>query len=128
VRILVVDDKFESRWLVAGWLASFLPQVAIESAASADEALENIARRKPDLVLASHPMPEVDGLELARRIKAQPDSPTVVVMTDRTDAAFEAGCAAARADYCLEKRHLQAHLLRFLQERFSVKAVRQSFI
>jgi CheY-like chemotaxis protein len=73
-------------------------------------------------------MPEVDGIELARRLKAQPDSPTVVVMTDKSDAEFEAECAAAGADYCLEKRHLQARLLDFLRQRFSLNIMRQASI
>jgi CheY-like chemotaxis protein len=126
MRILVVDDRFESRWVVAGWLAAFLNGAAIESAASAEEALASIARRRPDVVLASYPMP--DGIELARRLKAQPDSPTVVVMTDKSDAEFEADCAGAGADYCLEKRHLQARLLDFLRQRFSLNIMRQASI
>ena len=128
MRILVVDDKFQSRWVIAGWLSAFLNGVAVESAASADEALATIEQRRPDLVLASHPLPEVDGIELARRIKALRDAPTVVVMTDESDAQFEADCAASGADYCLEKRHLQARLLDFLQERFSLKVARQAAV
>ena len=128
MRIRVVDDKFESRWAVAGWLSAFLRNVAIESAASVDEALEAIERRKPDVVLASHPMPEVDGIELARRVKAQADAPVVVVMTDKGGAGFEAACTAAGADYCLEKHHLQARLLDFLKQRFSAGPARASFV
>ena len=125
MRILVVDNKFESRWVVAGWLSAFLSGVKVESAASGDEALATIEQNRPDLVLAAHPMPEIDGIELARQVKAQQDPPTVVVMTEQSNAEFEAACAAAGADYCLEKRHLQARLLVFLQERFSLKVARQ---
>ena len=125
MRILVVDNKFESRWVVAGWLSAFLSGVKVESAASGDEALATIEQNRPDLVLAAHPMPEIDGIELARQVKAQQDPPTVVVMTEQSDADFEASCAAAGADYWLEKRHLQARLLAFLQERFSLKVARQ---
>ena len=31
MRILVVDNKFESRWVVAGWLSAFLSGVKVES-------------------------------------------------------------------------------------------------
>jgi len=128
VRILVVDHKFESRWVVAGWLSAFLSGVVVESAASADEALTAIEQRRPDLVLAAQPMPEMDGIALAQQIKAGPNAPTVVVMTDQSDAGFEAACAAAGADYCLEKRHLQARLLDFLRQRFSLKIARQAVV
>jgi CheY-like chemotaxis protein len=128
MRILVVDDKFQSRWVIAGWLSAFLNGVAVESAASADEALAAIEQRRPDLVLAAHPLPEIDGIEFARQVKAQQDPPTVVVMTEQSSADFVAACAAAGADYWLEKRHLQARLLVFLQERFSLKVARQVLV
>jgi two-component system response regulator VicR len=128
MRILVVDGEFQSRWVISGWLSAFLNGVAVESAASADEALAAIEQRRPDLVLAAHPLPEVDGIELARRVKAKHNPPTVVVMTEQSNADFEAACAAAGADYCLEKRHLQARLLLFLQERFSLTVARQAVV
>jgi len=107
VRILVVDDRFQSRWSIADGLSVFLAPVAVDSAASAREALPAIAKRKPDLVLAAHPM-------------------LVVVMTEQSDARFESACDAAGADFWLEKRHLQARLLAFLQQRFSLRALRHS--
>jgi CheY-like chemotaxis protein len=128
MRILVVDDKFQSRWDIAGWLSAFLQGVAVESAASFDEALEAIELRRPDLVLAAHPLPGTDGIALARQVKAQPNPPAVVVMADRSDADFEAACTAAGADFCLEKRHLQARLVAFLLQRFSISPARRSFI
>jgi CheY-like chemotaxis protein len=129
MRILVVDDQFQSRWDIAGWLSAFLNGVAVESAASVDEALGAIQERRPDLVLASHPLPGVDGVALARHVKAQPNPPAVVVMTNQqSDPEFEAACMAAGADYCLEKRHLQSRLLDYLRERFKVGVVRRSFL
>jgi CheY-like chemotaxis protein len=128
VRILVVDDKFQSRWDIAGWLSAFLHGVAVESAASVDEAMEAIQHRRPDLVLAAHPLPGTDGIALARQMKAQPNPPAFVVMTEQSDPQFEAACAAAGADFCLEKRHLQARLVAFLLQRFSISPVRRSFI
>jgi CheY-like chemotaxis protein len=121
MRILVVDNQFQSRWVIAGWLSAFLDSAAIDSAASGQEALTQIAQRRPNLVLATHPMPEMDGIELARRVKAQANPPAVVVMTDQSDPGFEAQCAAAGAEFCLEKRHLQARLLGFLQEHFPIR-------
>jgi CheY-like chemotaxis protein len=129
MRILVVDDQFQSRWDSAGWLSAFVKGVAVESAASVDEALGMIRDRRPDLVLAAHPLPGVGGVALARHVKAQPNPPAIVVMTtQQSDPDFEAACIAAGADYCLEKRHLQAGLLDFLRERFQVTVARRSFI
>ena len=79
-------------------------------------------------MLAAHPLPEVGGIELARQVKARPNPPAVVVMTEQSDPDFVAACTAAGADYWLEKRHLQARLLDFLRERFSLKIARQASV
>jgi CheY-like chemotaxis protein len=126
VRILVVDDRFQSRWSIADGLSVFLAPVAVDSAASAREALAAIAKRKPDLVLAAHPMPDMCGIGLARQLKSQRNPPLVVVMTEQSNPRFESACNAAGADFWLEKRHLQARLLAFLQQRFSLRALRPS--
>jgi CheY-like chemotaxis protein len=123
MRILVVDDRFESRWGLADWLVALLEAVAVESAASAAEGLQAIERRMPDVVLVKHPLPGVENLDLARRIKALPAPPLVVLMTDRYDARLDAACEAARVDFWLEKRHLQARLFSFLQQHFTLKFI-----
>jgi CheY-like chemotaxis protein len=128
VRILIVDHQFQSRWDIAGWLSACFNGVAVESAASMDEAMGAIQDRRPDLVLASHPLPDLEGDVLARHIKSQPNPPVVVVMTDQGGAQFEATCAAAGADFWLEKRYLQARLLKFLHQRFGIASVRHSFL
>ncbi len=130
MRILVVDDKFESRWLLTGWLTEFLkPNGAfVESAASAEEALRVIEHRKHNLVLASHPLAKADGLELARRVKALPYDPVVVVMADKADAQLQQACFAARIDCCFEKRQIESRLLDFMKDRFGISSERRGSI
>jgi CheY-like chemotaxis protein len=78
------------------------------------------SRPARELVLATHPMPSMNGIELAGVIKARPNPPAVVVIINAgSDAELERQCTAAGADLCVEKRHLQARLLAFLQQRFS---------
>lgn len=120
MRILLVDERPDSRSIIAGWLGEFFGTVSIEWAKSGDEALNAIDRRCPQLVLATYPMAATNGIELAGAIKARPNPPVVVVINAGGDAGFEAQCAAAGADFCLEKRHLQARLLAFLQQRFAL--------
>ena len=128
MRILVVDDKFDSRWGIADWLVAFLEAVTVESAASAAEALQLLERRQPDVVLATHAMPAMEALELAQRIKSRPAPPLVIVLTDRADAAFDAACEAAGVDFWLEKHQLQGRLLNFLRQRFAVRFTRPRLV
>jgi CheY-like chemotaxis protein len=123
MRILVVDDKFDSRWGIADWLVAFLEAVTVESAASAAEALQLLERCAPDVVLATHAMAETEALELAQRIKSRPAPPVVIVLTERSDPEFDAACEAAGVDFWLEKHQLQGRLLAFLKERFAVEFI-----
>jgi len=128
MRILVVDDKFDSRWGIADWLVAFLEAVTVESAASAAEALQLLERCAPDVVLATHAMAETEALELAQRIKSRPAPPVVIVLTERSDPEFDAACEAAGVDFWLEKHQLQGRLLTFLKERFALEFSRPRLV
>lgn len=80
-RILIVDD--EANILVS--LQFLLEQEGYEVAVASrgDEALAAIAERRPDLVLLDIMLPDVDGFELCRRIRARADRPRVILLTAR---------------------------------------------
>src|SRR6478672_8527848 len=119
MRILLVDEHFDSSTIIADWVSEFFAAVSVQWAPSCDEALKAIRKSCPELVLATHRLPALDGIELAGVIKAQPNPPVVVVICTGSDGALETQCAAAAgADFQVEKRHLQARLLAFLQQRF----------
>ncbi|MFE9256098.1 response regulator transcription factor [Streptomyces sp. NPDC006879] len=69
-RLLVVDDEPTVRELLPAALryAGF----AVEAAASGQEALDVAARRPPDLVLLDVMLPDMDGFEVIRRLRAHP--------------------------------------------------------
>lgn len=118
MRILLVDPDPASRAVITRWLDEFFAHVEIASVSSGAAALLRMETRRPDLVLAAHPMPAPGGAELAALVKAGPNPPLVVVVSDRSAAGFDLRCRLAGADLWLEKRHLQAQLLDFLQRRF----------
>lgn len=77
--VLIVDDSQVDR-LLAG---SKLEQLGFEVryAHNGREALESIGIQLPDVVLTDLIMPEMDGLELVKQIKAKRISVPVVLMT-----------------------------------------------
>lgn len=94
--VLVVDDDDSNRALIE----AYLDGVACRIVAAADgiAALKAMDECAPDMVLLDVKMPGIDGLELCRRIKANPKwqrVPVVIItglssVTDRVDA-LEAG-------------------------------------
>jgi signal transduction histidine kinase/ActR/RegA family two-component response regulator len=68
LRVLVVDDDADARELVAMTLQS--RGAVIEFASSAAEALDSVSRQKPDVMIADIGMPQEDGYELIRKLRA----------------------------------------------------------
>ncbi len=67
VSILVVDDELDSREVLAELLREYGAQT--RTASSANEALAEIARSTPRVLLSDIGMPSVDGFELIRGIR-----------------------------------------------------------
>ena len=72
-RILVVDDEPQIRRSLQVNLEN--KNYTVITAASGEEALEAISRRKPDVVIVDLVLPAIDGIELTRRIREQSPVP-----------------------------------------------------
>jgi two-component system cell cycle response regulator DivK len=76
-KIAVVEDKPDNRLLVQVILEPFYDIVEYESGPA---ALAGLPREKPDLVLLDISLPEMDGTEVLRRIRADPQLRTLPVI------------------------------------------------
>jgi CheY-like chemotaxis protein len=86
-RILIVDDDPELRLLARRALDK--DGHSIREAADGAEGLERVADWAPDLVVLDLVMPEMDGLEVLRRLRAEPATKRlpVLVLTAHGDDA-----------------------------------------
>jgi len=85
IRVLLVDDQE----LVRAGLKRILHhdegfEIAAECA-DGSEVAEAVARSKPDVVLMDIRMKNVDGVEATRRLRDEPSSPPVLVLTTFDD-------------------------------------------
>ena len=81
IRVLVVDDQSMVR---AGFRMLLTGEPDIEVVAEASnglEAIDKAARFHPTVVLMDIRMPELDGLEAARRILRADDAPRILILT-----------------------------------------------
>jgi two-component system, cell cycle response regulator len=79
-RVLVVDDVEVNIRLLEAKLSS--EYFTVITASSGPEALELVQKERPDIILLDVMMPEMDGFEVCRRLKADPrtvDIPVVMV-------------------------------------------------
>jgi len=106
MRILVADDHPSVRRFVCEVLTIEGWQICGE-ASNGREAVEIAVQQKPDVVVLDLSMPELNGLDAARRILEAMPQATVLMLTmyeceELTQAVLEAGAAA-----CLLKSDLQ---------------------
>ena len=96
-RILIVEDNEENRDALTRRLERRGFEVLI--AVDGNAGVEKAKSEKPDLILMDMNMPELDGWEATRQIKAEPslrDVPVIALtahaMTGDRERALEAGC------------------------------------
>jgi two-component system OmpR family response regulator/two-component system phosphate regulon response regulator OmpR len=79
--IYVTDDDAGIRELVAEYLAA--QGYRVETAGDAQELDALLAKAWPDLVVLDWMMPGEDGLSVARRLRAQPGFPPIIMLSAR---------------------------------------------
>lgn len=96
--ILIVEDNEANQLLASSVLAR--DGFRVELACNADEALEKLSTRAPDLILMDVQLPGLDGLSLTRRLKANQKTAaipvvalTALAMLGDRERTLEAGCA-----------------------------------
>lgn len=96
-RILIVDDNATNLKLVAYLMKA--NGYTVDTALDAESAIEAIRHHRPDVILMDIQLPGIDGLELTRRLKADPATRDIVIIAvtayamkgDQTKA-LAAGC------------------------------------
>lgn len=99
-RILVVDDQPDNVQLLSDLLT--LHGYAVETASSGQAALDAVARAAPDLVLLDVVMPGMSGIQVLRRLRADPRLamlPVVLVTALDPDTERVNGLEAGADDF-----------------------------
>ncbi len=118
-RILLAEDAEENRTIAQAYLRS--ARCRVETAVDGEDAVEKCRRGDFDLVLMDIHMPEIDGLEATKRIRAEerrsgrPAVPIVAVTAD-TQSEQRDACLAAGCNGHLGKPFTQAELFEVLRK------------
>lgn len=97
MKILIVDDE---RKIVHG-LAAYFQQAGFETLAAYDgqQALDLALRERPDLVVLDLMLPEIDGMEVCRRLRRTSDVPIIMLTARVEEVDMLSGLQIGADDY-----------------------------
>ncbi|RBY88055.1 two-component system response regulator [Blastococcus sp. TBT05-19] len=85
IGVLIVDDDFMVAKVHSAFVAALDGFEVVGTAASGSEALSAVGRLRPDLVLLDIYLPDMTGLEVLRRLRAEGSTADVVVISAARD-------------------------------------------
>lgn len=107
-RILIVDDETQIRRLLNAALASH--QYGVLEAATGQEAISQAALHHPDVIILDLGLPDMDGVEVVRRLREWTQTP-IVILSVREDERDKIEALDAGADDYVTKPFLVGEVL-----------------
>lgn len=117
--VLVVDDDEDIRDIVA--LRLGVVGHCVRQASNGDECLEAIRTDRPDIILLDIQMPRMNGIDVCRKVKADPHYaliPVLLLTARGQESDVSKGFDAGADDYIVKPfslQELQSRVERFLR-------------
>jgi len=116
--ILAVDDEPLNRDIIEETLSG---EFEVLSAASGTECMARVFERIPDMILVDYAMPDMDGVEVCKRLRADErtnDIPILMLSGYAAKEHIETGMAAG-ANYYITKPFVPSELLKLIRKIFN---------
>ncbi len=94
--ILIVDDE---RPILRFLSASLSGQYEISEANTGQDAIHAVANKHPDLMILDLGLPDIDGVEVTRRVREWTDMPIIIVSVREQESEKVAALDAGADDY-----------------------------
>jgi len=131
--VLIAEDNLMNRILLKALLSGLMPEARLLEAETGSEVLEVLRSAQPDLVFMDIQMPEMDGVEVTRQLRALEQAAglkpaLVIALTANALLQEQERCLAAGMDAFLTKPIDTAKLQETLQAFFSLSSVGREIV
>ena len=116
IRILLVDDDRQNSELLRKFLE--VEGYEVDYAENGRAGWDMYAANRPDLVVLDINMPEMNGFELARKIREQDHDVLIFFLTDRTEKADRLKGFDLKGNDYIPKPFYPEELIAKIKERF----------
>ena len=117
-QVLIVDDDTRLSAMIADYLSG--NGYTVHSAATGQAGIADLARRSPDIVILDIMLPDIDGFETCRRIRATSDVPILMLTAKGEETDRIVGLELGADDYLpkpFNPRELLARIKAILRRR-----------
>jgi len=127
--VLVVEDESS----IASFVALYLKNAgyAVRTAATGGEALSAVAAEHPDLIVLDLMLPDIDGIEVCKRIRQRSDLPILMLTARDEDVDKIIGLEVGADDYLTKPfnpRELVARVKSILRRAAPARRERESAV
>jgi len=120
-RVMLVEDDAGFLGTLEGLLTSRFPSILLEEATNGTEALAKIETFLPHLIFMDIKLPDQNGLEITRRVKALHPDIDVIILTSYDFPEYRQAAAASGAYSFLSKGSSTAEEIQDLVEGVRAK-------
>lgn len=124
--VLVVDDEKDIIDLVDYNLTR--EGFTVQTADNGWQALDRVRKKRPDVIILDWMMPEMDGLEVCRRLRQNPDTASIpiIMLTAKSDTVDKVlGLEMGADDYLTKPFHIRELLARIRAVMRRLRLVRE---
>lgn len=124
IKILAIDDIFDNLIAIQALVLESFPNAKVILALNGQEGLELAANENPDVILLDIVMPEMDGYEICKRLKADKnlcDIPVVFVTALKGEKASRIRCLEVGAEAFLAKPIDETELVAQIRAMVKIK-------
>ena len=103
MKLAIADDSALLRERIKDLVKMFSTVEIVGEAENGVEALQLIIDKEPDLVILDIRMPEMNGIEVLKKIKKRRSKTKVCILTNYPYQQYKKKCLAEGADYFFDK-------------------------